>query len=748
MKKDRYHKHHIKTKNFIRIIGTAFLVAASAAFISNTADAKSNYTTDFNNYYGTDGTNGGTTLGSCITCHVNPDGKGGENPYATIWKAYGRNFAAVEPLDSDGDGFSNIDEIIADTWPGDASSTPGPIAQPPVANAGGEIIVNEEDLVILDGSGSYDPDGFIVSYSWSQITGVPVTLSATSVAQPTFTAPFIGSGTEVLTFRLTVTDNNGLQANATAVVNVDWVNDPPVADAGTAQTVSEGIEVTLDGSNSNDPDNNIVSYSWLQTGGPSITLSDSTAVKPTFTSPTIASTGLALTFDLTVSDGLGLAATDTAIVNVTRGNLPPVADAGGTQTVNEGVLVTLNGSASNDPDGTIVSFQWFQQTGTGVALSNPSAAQPTFTALNVGPGGESMSFQLTVTDDGGLQAVDTSIVNVFWINEPPTADTGADQTGAYAVEEGSTVTLNGSASSDPDDGIASYLWEQTGGGTTVTLSDPNAAKPTFVTPIVDATAITLNFRLTVTDKGGLQATDQVAVEIFDNGITGFPSDVLTARSSEGEAIGISEDNGGNITKFQPVDPTTLPAVAGQPENMIIGLVDLQINTATIGDTSQVTIHLTSPAPPDYKWYKFNPLTRTWTDYSNTFVNGVNGAVFNATRDQVTLTLVDGGPGDDGGLLDGKILDPSGLGTSSSVSPPPSGAGATGSNTFGSSGGSGCFIDVSGGDRRPVTHRFPAALVLAATLATLFSTWAMIWFLKPLRHSRKISTPLKDSLQKG
>ena len=748
MKKDRYHKHHIKRKIFIRIIGTAFLVAASAAFISNTADAKSNYTTDFNNYYGTDGTNGGTTLGSCITCHVNPDGKGGENPYATHWKAYGRNFAAVEPLDSDGDDFSNIDEIIADTWPGDASSTPGPIAQPPVANAGGEIIVNEEDLVILDGSGSYDPDGFIVSYSWSQITGVPVTLSATSVAQPTFTAPFIGSGTEVLTFRLTVTDNNGLQANATAVVNVDWVNNPPVADAGTAQTVSEGIEVTLDGSNSNDPDNNIVSYSWLQTGGPSVTLSDSTAVKPTFTSPTIASTGLALTFDLTVSDGLGLAATDTAIVNVTRGNLPPVADAGGTQTVNEGVLVTLNGSASNDPDGTIVSFQWFQQTGTGVALSNPSAAQPTFTALNVGPGGESMSFQLTVTDDGGLQAVDTSIVNVFWINEPPTADTGADQTGAYAVEEGSTVTLNGSASSDPDDGIASYLWEQTGGGTTVTLSDPNAAKPTFVTPIVDATAITLNFRLTVTDNGGLQATDQVAVEIFDNGITGFPSDVLTARSSEGEAIGISEDNGGNITKFQPVDPTTLPAVAGQPENMIIGLVDLQINTATIGDTSQVTIHLTSPAPPDYKWYKFNPLTRTWTDYSNTFVNGVNGAVFNATRDQVTLTLVDGGPGDDGGLLDGKILDPSGLGTSSSVSPPPSGAGATGSNTFGSSGGSGCFIDVSGGDRRPVTHRFPAALVLAATLATLFSTWAMIWFLKPLRHSRKISAPLKDSLQKG
>ena len=680
-------------KIFLIIFGIVVLTFAA----NGAANAKDKYTTDFNTEYGTDGTDGGTTMGSCIVCHVNPDGsKGTLNSYGTHWKAYGRNFAAVEPLDSDGDGFSNIDEILTDSWPGDAGSTPGPIAQPPVANAGGEITVNEEDPVMLDGSGSYDPDGFIVSYSWSQLTGVPVTLSANSVAQPTFTAPLIGAGTEVLTFRLTVTDNSGLQSNTTAVVNVTWVNDPPVADAGTVQTVAEGVPVTLDGSNSSDPDDNIVSYQWIQTGGPAVTLSDPIAVKPTFTSPTIASSGVALTFDLTVTDGLGLAATDTAIVNVSRGNLPPVANAGGTQIANEGAPVTLNGSASNDPDGTIVSFQWVQQTGTGVALSNPSAAQPTFTAPNVGSGGESLTFQLTVTDDGGLQAVDTSIVNVSWVNQAPTADAGADQTGAYAVEEGSTVTLDGSASSDPDDGIASYLWEQTGGGTTVTLSDPKAAKPTFVTPIVDVTAITLNFRLTVTDNGGLQATDPVAVEVYDNGITGFPMGVHTMRSSAGEAIGISEVSGGNITKFQPIDPATLPAVAGQPENMIIGLIDLQINTATLGDTAHVTIHLASPAPPDHKWYKFNPFTKTWTDYSNTFVNGVSGAVFNATRDQVTLTLVDGGPGDDGGLLDGKILDPSGLGTASasSVSSSPSSTSAVDSNTFDSGGGGSCFIAAS------------------------------------------------------
>jgi hypothetical protein len=250
------------------------------------------------------------------------------------------------------------------------------------------------------------------------------------------------------------------------------------------------------------------------------------------------------------------------------------------------------------------------------------------------------------------------------------------------------------------------------------------------------TAITLNFRLTVTDNGGLQATDPVAVEVYDNGITGFPMGVHTMRSSAGEAIGISGDSGGNITKFQPIDPTTLPAVAGQPDNMIIGLVDLQINTATIGDTAQVTIYLTSPAPPEYKWYKFNPFTNTWTDYSNTLVNGVNGAVFNSTRDQVTLTLVDGGPGDDGGLLDGKILDPSGLGTAtaSSVSSSPSSTSAPDSNTFGSGGGgSTCFIAASA-DSRPATLAGSMIGIIAMGLALSLVILAGFWYKqKPIKR---------------
>lgn len=327
-----------------------------------------------------------------------------------------------------------------------------------------------------------------------------------------------------------------------------------------------------------------------------------------------------------------------------------------------------------------------------MSLTNAASATPTFTAPNVGPTGASLSFRLTVTDDGGLQGVDTSIVNVSWVNTPPTANAGSDQTGTLAVEEGGTVILDGSESSDPDDGIASYLWEQTGAGPTVTFSDPTSVRPTFVTPVVDANGANLTFRLTVTDKGGLQATAQVAVEVYDNGIAGFPEGVLTTYSFSGAPIGISADSGGSITKFQTLDPATLPAAAEQPDNLIIGLVDIQINTSMPGGTVKVTIFLSDPASPDYKWYKFNPSTNTWSDYTNSLVNGVSGAIFNTGRDQVMLTLVDGGLGDDDATVDSKIQDPSGLGTGS-VSP--ASISAMGSNYFGSSGtGVSCFVDLS------------------------------------------------------
>jgi len=205
-----------------------------------------------------------------------------------------------------------------------------------------------------------------------------------------------------------VADKSGLQV----IVNVTWENEPPTADAGPDQTVDEGVIVTLDGSNSTDPDDGIASYQWTQTAGTSVTLSDATAVQPTFTSPNGDEDGESLTFQLTVTDNSALQSTDTCIVNVTWQNIPPTANAGPDQTVDEGETVTLDGSNSTDPDGTISSYLWSQTGGTPVTLSDSTSSMPTFTAPTVGVSGEALTFQLTVTDNGGLQAADSCTVTI------------------------------------------------------------------------------------------------------------------------------------------------------------------------------------------------------------------------------------------------------------------------------------------------------------------------------------------------
>jgi hypothetical protein len=79
----------------------------------------------------------------------------------------------------------------------------GPANNPPTVIAGENQVVTAGDSVTLDGSASSDPDGDAISFSWKQTLGTPVSLSGTSTAVATFTAP--ASGT-TLGFELTVGD--------------------------------------------------------------------------------------------------------------------------------------------------------------------------------------------------------------------------------------------------------------------------------------------------------------------------------------------------------------------------------------------------------------------------------------------------------------------------------------------------------------------------------------------------------------
>jgi hypothetical protein len=88
------------------------------------------------------------------------------------------------------------------------------------------------------------------------------------------------------------------------------------------------------------------------------------------------------------------------------GNSPPVANAGPNQVGVPGGQVTLDGSASYDPDGDAITYLWTQIGGNGVTLSSPTSAKTTFTAVV----GQTYIFKLTVTDTGGLSSSATTSV--------------------------------------------------------------------------------------------------------------------------------------------------------------------------------------------------------------------------------------------------------------------------------------------------------------------------------------------------
>ena len=146
--------------------------------------------------------------------------------------------------------------------------------QPPLANAGPDQNVNEGVIVTLSGANSTDPEGGALTYAWCQVSGTPVSLSNPSAAQTTFMPPNVAANGATLGFQLTVTDSGGLQSSDTCLVNVLWINQPPIANAGTDQNVNEGAMVTLNGSSSSDPDGFALNYEWVQTSGSTVALSN------------------------------------------------------------------------------------------------------------------------------------------------------------------------------------------------------------------------------------------------------------------------------------------------------------------------------------------------------------------------------------------------------------------------------------------------------------------------------------------
>ena len=140
-----------------------------------------------------------------------------------------------------------------------------PLIVTPEADAGPDQTVNEGLFVTLDGSASTN----VTNYAWTQVAGPTVSLSSTTAVNPGFTTPYVSTNT-TLTFQLIVDDGQGNFSDPDIVdIAVVNVNNPPVADAGDDESIKEGAVVTLDGSDTFDPEGDTpLGYTWTQTSGP------------------------------------------------------------------------------------------------------------------------------------------------------------------------------------------------------------------------------------------------------------------------------------------------------------------------------------------------------------------------------------------------------------------------------------------------------------------------------------------------
>lgn len=364
----------------------------------------------------------------------------------------------------------------------------------PVASAGPDQVVQTNELVVLDGSQSMDAEGDLLSYQWSQRTGSVITLSSSTDVQVTFTAPEVSGD---LVFDLLVHDGELVSLADSVTISVHQPNRPPVANAGLNQVVQVSSEVQLNGELSMDPDNDSLSYVWTQTAGETVILADAGTPLPYFTAP---SSEQVLRFQLTVDDGEFQSTSNEIEVHVDQNNAAPVAHAGNDQSVLGALIVTLDGSLSQDPDGDEISYLWTQVSGPDVSLNNQTHVIPSF--VSPAEGGE-IHFQLVVNDGQYDSSPDTVVISVEAQNRPPVAVAGED----IQAEGGAQVTLNGSMSSDPDGDALTYYWQQISGDS-IDLVSVNVASPTVSLP---ETGGEYEFALTVSDGELTSVQDAVMI---------------------------------------------------------------------------------------------------------------------------------------------------------------------------------------------------------------------------------------------
>lgn len=480
--------------------------------------------------------------------------------------------------------------------------------QAPTAVAGQNQVVYEGASVALDGSGSSDIDGSIVGYQWAQIGGTGISINGASTSQASFTAPVVGLDGDNLTFRLTVTDEDGASASSNVTVSVLKSSSTDV-DGDLVPDVLDRFP--------NDP------TEWADNDG----------------------------------DGLG-------------DNQDPDDDNDGMTDVWEiayGLDPTVNDSElDTDGDG-LTNLAEF------LADSNPTTAPG-----NIAPDAPVIEIPIQI-DRIDLTPV---LVSGFYFDtdhddhvkshwqistEPDFSTLVLDETSRIQLE---AYTV-GEMVLDVD---TAYYWRVK--FIDARNGESDWSQPATFTTIAADSAGDANSNGVPDD----QEVDE-SVDVNQNGIADLlEANITSVNTVEGQTI-VGVETISDHVALVSLKSLATDMIPDQTVKMGFGLIGFKLYLENEVKTAVVRIHFSTQVPTDTQLYKY--ITDSgWEMYGN--------AVFAPDRKSVTMVLEDGGMGDEDGVENGVIVDPTGLAYVDAMTSD-SATLSTGATSTGGSGYNHCFI---------------------------------------------------------
>ena len=381
----------------------------------------------------------------------------------------------------------------------------------PSADAGPDRTVYINEPVEFLGSGA-DGDGSLVYFEWD-FDGDGAFDWASDENGPVFHT-YATVGVFYPVFR--VKDDRGGLASDACNITVAYRNRPPIPDAGDDQEGYSGEMITLDGTDSRDPDaeygDMVDAYNWTCVSH-DIVLDERDTANPFFTPDEAGS----YEFTLIVRDSNGIWSEISDTVNVTIIewiNLVPVADAGMDRAGYVGDTFVLDAGGSHDQDGIIIGYEWKCTNHNDVVLEDPDAIEATFIPEEEG----TFTFSLRVMDDGGAWS-ETDLVNItvteeIEVNLPPSVK--VSPVSEAKVYE--SVRFSGEGSFDPNDDENGngridgkekdelrYAWDVNGDGKT----DVTGKVASYIYTVSGTYQVTL----TAEDDGGLDDHDNFTIVV-------------------------------------------------------------------------------------------------------------------------------------------------------------------------------------------------------------------------------------------